>query len=106
MLLYIYVSDLRPLEPDAKQFEVHDTEVGDGEGEEVDWSADGAHLTVRQHDKVEAVCHRPGDDDRQETQPDGVEDRTQPRVHRRVVMPPAVITRVLVHLRPSPQLYE
>jgi len=79
------ISDLCPLEPDAEEFEVHDTEVGDGEGEQVDGRADGTHLPVRQDHEVEAVGHRAGNDDRQEAQTDRVQDRTQPRVHGRVV---------------------
>jgi len=79
-------SDLRPLEPDTEEFKIHDAEVGDGQGEEIDGRADRAHLTASQNDEVEAVGDRAGDDDRQETQPDGVQHRPQPRVHRRIVL--------------------
>jgi len=75
------LSDLSPLEPDAEQFEVHDSEVGDGQREQVDGGADGPHLGTRQHDEVETVSHRAGNDDRQKAESDRVEDRPQPRVH-------------------------
>ena len=81
------LSNLRPFKPDAEEFQVHDTEVGDGEGKQVDGRADGAHLTARQHDKVETVGHRAGHDDRPEAEPDRVQDGTQPRVRRRVILP-------------------
>jgi len=46
--VYRWINQLRPLEPDAEQFHVHDAEVGDGQGEQVDGSADGPHLTLAQ----------------------------------------------------------
>ena len=60
----MHAINLRPLEPDAEEFKVHDAEVADGECKQVDGRADGAHLSVRQHDKVEAVGHRACNDDR------------------------------------------
>lgn len=74
------IDDLRPFEPDAEQFEVHDAEIGDGEGEQVDGRADAAHVVVREDDEVETVRDCSGDDDRQEGHADVGEYSAQPGI--------------------------
>ena len=60
------INQLRPLEPDPEQLQVHHAEVGDGQGEEVDRRADGPHLAVGQDDEIQTVRDGSGDDDWQE----------------------------------------